>query len=225
MIIDMDPQGHVAPGLGIDFGYNDRSVADVIADQEDISSVIIPTPVEGLDLVPSNIRLAKVRESLYNTFKRERRLIKAMESVLQEEPYDLVFIDCPPSLGPLVENALIATDYCLIPCEPSSRSIDGLADFVDRIHEIREGELDNRWHIILSRVKKAAKVTNEIIEEKLSGYRDRILSTRVFERESINQAQIAGIPVYDFPRGQSATENLTKLGEEVSRICQIEQEN
>ncbi len=225
LIIDMDPQGHVAPGFGVEFRYNDRSIADVLANQEDLSSIIIPTAVKGLDLAPANIRLTKVRENLYNTFKRERRLMKSLERIRKENRYDLVLVDCPPSLGPLVENALMVADYCIVPCEPSSRSIDGLADLIERINEVREGDLKEYWYIVLSRVKKAAKVTNQVIEEKLSDYRNRILQTRIYERESINQAQIAGIPLFDFPRGRSARDNLIELGEEVNRLCQIGSEN
>ncbi len=217
----MDPQGHVSPGIGVQIGYNDRSIADILANQEDIASIITPTPIEGLDLAPSNIKLSLVNENLYNTFKRERRLLKSMESIVKEGRYDIIFIDCPPSLGPLVENALTVTDYCLIPCEPSSRSIDGLADFIKKMQEVREGELNDNWFIVLSRVKKAAKLTNEVIEEKLSEYKERILDTRVYEREAVNQSQIAGIPVYDFPRANKAIGNITNLAEEFSKKCPV----
>jgi chromosome partitioning protein len=217
----MDPQGHIAPGLGIEVGYDDPNMADVLSRKVNLSSIIIQTPVKGLDLAPSNIRLSIVRENLYNTFKREQRLKRALNELSEEDPYDLILIDCPPSLGPLVENALIVSDFCIIPCEPSSRSIDGLADFIDKIHEVREGELEDRWHIVLTRVKKAAKLTNEVIEGKLKVFNDRIMNTKIYERESINQSQIAGVPVFDFPRGRSASESIIRLGEEVSRLCQI----
>ncbi|QWR76069.1 ParA family protein [Candidatus Magnetomonas plexicatena] len=221
LLIDMDPQGHVAPGIGVEVGYNDRSMADILSNQEDITTVIQKTPVKNLDIAPANIRLSLVNETLYNSFKRERRLMKSMDSIYKNKTYNLVIIDCPPSLGPLVENTLMVADYCLIPCEPSSRSIDGLADFILKMKEVREGALDDNWNIVLSRVKKAARLTNEVIEEKLSDYKDRILKTKIYERESINQAQMAGIPVFDFPRGQLASENFTKFGKEVSLQCRI----
>lgn len=223
LIIDMDPQGHLAAGLGFNIGYQDRSMADILSNQEDISTIITSTIVERLDLAPSNIKLSNVNEILHNTFKRECRLMKAMKGITEENRYDLVIIDSPPSLGPLIENSLMVSDRCLIPCEPSGRSIDGLADFIGKINEIREGELDDKWHIVLSRVKKAAKLTNEVIEDKLQEYTHRILGTKIYESEAINQAQIAGIPVFDFPRGGSASENITMLGEEVEKICQITQ--
>ncbi len=221
LIIDMDPQGHIAPGLGIDIGYDDRSIADIISNQEDISSIIIPTSVERLEIAPSNIKLSLVNENLHTTFKRETRLKKTVESVLNDDKYDLILVDCPPSLGPLVENALMIVDYCIIPCEPSSRSIDGLADFVGKIKEVREGGLEDRWFIVLSRVKKIARLTNEAIEEKLKSYKDRILSSRIYEREAINQAQMAGVPVFYFPRGSLATQNFAEIGREIEEKCQI----
>ncbi|WP_420266875.1 ParA family protein [Candidatus Magnetominusculus dajiuhuensis] len=221
LIIDMDPQGHVAPGLGIEVGYNDRCIADVLLNQEEIASIVANSSVKGLDVAPSNIRLSLVNETLYNSFKRERRLMRSMEKIYRDKTYDLVIIDCPPSLGPLVENTLMVADYCFIPCEPSSRSIDGLADFIIKLKDVREGELDGRWLIVLSRVKKSARLTNEVIDEKLSSYKDRIFKTKIFERESINQAQIAGIPVFDFPRGQLASDNFSKFGKEVASRCHI----
>jgi chromosome partitioning protein len=221
----MDPQGHVAPGLGIDVGYTDRSIADVLANQEDLSTIITPSRVERLFVAPSNIKLSNVNETLYNTFKRERRLQKAMEGIYKTGAFDVVIIDCPPSLGPLVENTLMVADYCIIPCEPSSRSIDGLADFLHKISEVREGDLDERWYVVLSRVKKAAKLTNEVIDEKLSDYKKRIFKSKIYEREAVNQSQIAGLPVLDFPRGQSASDDFHKFGKEVSTKCQIKLRN
>ncbi|MBF0319850.1 MAG: ParA family protein [Nitrospirae bacterium] len=221
LIIDMDPQGHVAPGLGIEVGYDDRSIADVLSNQEDITTIIAHSHIKGLDVAPSNIRLSLVNETLYNSFKRERRLRKAMDKIYKDKTYDIVIIDCPPSLGPLVENTLMVVDYCIIPCEPSSRSIDGLADFILKLKDVREGELDSKWNIVMSRVKKSARLTNEVIDEKLSEYKNRIFKTKIYERESINQAQMAGIPVFDFPRGQLASENFTKFGKEVASRCQI----
>ncbi|MBF0565468.1 MAG: ParA family protein [Nitrospirae bacterium] len=221
LVVDMDPQGHVAPGLGIEVGYTDRSIADVLANQEDLATIIVPSNVEGLFVAPSNIKLSIVNETLYNTFKRERRLQKAMEKTYKDGVFDVIIVDCPPSLGPLVENTLMVADYCLIPCEPSSRSIDGLADFLHKISEVREGALDDKWFVVLSRVKRAAKLTNEVIEEKLAEYKSKILKTRIYEREAINQSQIAGLPVLDFPRGQQASEDFAKFGKEVATKCQI----
>ncbi|MBF0472742.1 MAG: ParA family protein [Nitrospirae bacterium] len=221
LIIDMDPQGHIAPGLGIDIGYDDPSMADVISLKKGISDIIIKTNIDGLYIAPATIRLNYVSETLYNTFQRERRLKKALADLIQDHLYDVILIDCSPSMGPLVENALTVSDYCLIPCEPSSRSIDGLADFMHRVNEIREGVLDNKWFIVLSRVKKAAKLTNEVIDEKLSEFTNRIIETKVFERETVNQAQIAGVTVFDFPRAGDVIDNYTKLGAEISKKCGI----
>lgn len=232
LIIDMDPQGHIAPGLGIDIGYDDPSMADVISMKKGIADIITKTNVDGLYIAPATIRLNYVSETLYNTFQRERRLKKALygdnkgdnkgeRELTQKALYDIILIDCSPSMGPLVENAITVSDYCLIPCEPSSRSIDGLADFMARINEIREGELDKKWFIVLSRVKKSARLTNEVIDEKLSSLTDRIIETKIFERETVNQAQIAGITVFDFPRAGDVIDNYTKLGKEISKKFSI----
>jgi chromosome partitioning protein len=162
-----------------------------------------------------------VQENLYNTFKREQRLRNSMAGILKNGAYHVAIIDCPPSLGPLVENALTVADYCFIPCEPSSRSIDGLADFIKKIHEVSDGALDDNWRILLSRVKKSARITNEVIEEKLLHYKHKIFENRVYEKETINQSQIAGMPVLEFPRGDSATRNFSDLGREVAGLCRI----
>jgi len=205
----------------MEVAYDHPCLADILINRTDPSAVILQTPIDNLNVIPSTIRLSKAAETMYNAFRRERRLKDALNGIISEKRYDVVFIDCPPSLGPLVENALTVADYCIVPCEPSSRSIDGLADLIDRIHEIRDGELDEKWFIVLSRVKKIARLTNEVIEGKLSAYRERICRTRIFERESINQAQIAGIPVFDFPRARAAVENLSEFAEELEGLCRI----
>ncbi|MFQ5559291.1 MAG: ParA family protein [Nitrospinota bacterium] len=220
LLIDLDPQGHVAPGLGLDLAYDDNSIADVLMDGAPLSSIISPTSIDGFDIAPSNIKLSMVNETLYNTFQREKKLQKALAATVEKKEYQYIILDCPPSLGPLVENALTIADLCLIPCEPSSRSIDGLADFTKKISEVRDGKLDDHWYIILSRVKRSARITNEVIGEKLNGYKSKILNTRIYEKEVINQAQIAGIPIFQFPKGNPAAETFSLLGEEVENRCQ-----
>lgn len=98
LLVDVDPQGHSTIGLGFELKFEDKNIADILPDKNiDIKKVIRPTKTENLDILPSNIRLSPVGESLYASIRKEERLQKRLASV--SERYQHIVIDCPPSLG------------------------------------------------------------------------------------------------------------------------------
>ena len=115
LLVDIDAQGNSTTGMGIAKNTLVRSIYNVLIDQTYISDVIIPTSIEGLDILPSNIDLAGAEVELVYLKNREKRLRMALESV--KNKYDYVMIDCPPSLNLLTINALTASDAVIIPIQ------------------------------------------------------------------------------------------------------------
>ena len=136
LIIDLDPQGNATSGLGIDRRSLERSTYDSMVDGLDLRSVILTGVDDTVDLAPAAIALAGADVELANVSGRERRLQRLLEPIRSD--YDLVLIDCPPSLGLLTVNALTAADAVLIPLQSEYYALEGLTQLLATIDLVRD---------------------------------------------------------------------------------------
>ena len=137
LCIDMDPQANLTAGLGINLNTVDRSMADVLADgRATIDQVILPTETPGIDVAPATIDLAATEGELFTAFGREQTLRDVLEGKL-EDRYDYALIDCPPNLGLLTVNALVAANSVIIPVQTQYYAMKGLNNLVKVIATIR----------------------------------------------------------------------------------------
>jgi len=124
LLIDMDPQANATSSLGFDKRTLSTSIYDALVDSKPLAEVIIPTGRPGLDIAPSAVTLAGAEVELVPLMAREHRLARALDKV--NERYDVVLIDCPPSLGLLTLNALSAADGVVIPLQSEYLALEGL---------------------------------------------------------------------------------------------------
>ena len=212
LLVDMDPQGHSTLGLGVELTYDEPNIADVLKDRGCLFQAILrDTHVSNLMLAPSNIRLASVAESLYAKVKREERLQRAL-AALQE-----IVIDCPPALGVLTANALGASDIIIIPCQMGARAFDGLEDLLDLMRVLKDEDFVH-WWILLTMIDPRKRVTQEIFEELLRPYQKRVLTTKIFATEALNQAQIAMQDIFRFDAKGRGAQNYEDLTQEILRL-------
>jgi chromosome partitioning protein len=137
LCIDMDPQANLTAGLGINLNTVDLSMADVLADgRATIDQVILPTETPGIDVAPATIDLAATEGELFTAFGREQTLRDVLEGRL-EDRYDYALIDCPPNLGLLTVNGLVAANSVIIPVQTQYYAMKGLNNLVKVINTIR----------------------------------------------------------------------------------------
>jgi len=136
LIVDLDPQGNATSGLGIDRSSLERSTYDSVVDGVELGSIVLRDIEHDLDVAPATIALAGADVELAGVAARERRLRRLPEPVVDE--YDVVFIDCPPSLGLLTVNALTAADAVLIPLQSEYYALEGLTQLLATIDLVRD---------------------------------------------------------------------------------------
>ena len=136
LVIDLDPQGNATSGLGIDRTTVERSVYDAVMDGAPLDGSIVRGQSDGVDVVPSTVALAGAEVELAGVEARERRLLRLIEPVRAR--YDVIFIDCPPSLGLLTVNALTAADAVLIPLQCEYYALEGLTQLLATIDLVRD---------------------------------------------------------------------------------------
>ena len=218
LLADLDPQAHSTIGLGIEPETYQYAVHDVMLNKSDIREVILKTPINNLDLVPSHIRLEKSEQQLTPEMFKESRLHKALRGL----DYDFIVIDCRPTLGTLTINALYACNFILVPCEMARFALDGFADLMETIENVKDNEKiekENFIRILLNKFDARKSVTNDWVLGQLNPYKSLLFKTRIRQNEALNQAHITMEPIFKFKPNSPGAQDYAKLTKEFLRLC------
>jgi len=168
--------------------------------------------IDNLYLIPSSIRLAVNIEQIYGRIYREKILKSKIEKI--KNKFDFIILDCPPTLGVLTVNAIYAAEIIIAPTNYGRYSLDGMGDLIQSIKEIKTDH-EFSFHILRNVYDRRNKQTNKYIHEQLDNYSYHIMNTIVRKNESINQAQINGVPVRVFNDASNGAQDFLQLSEEV----------
>jgi len=203
----------LSSGLGIVRSELSRSVYNVIIDGEDINEIVRPTGVAGLDILPSQRSLAGAEIELINLARRERRLLYALEAL--RVPYDYIIIDCPPSLGLLTVNCLVAAEYMLIPIQCEYYALEGLGALTHTTQLIQR-ELNPRLKIggiVLTLFDPRTTLALQVAQQVRAQYPEKTFRTVIPRNVRLSEAPSHGMPITQYDptsRGAVAYEELTK---------------
>ncbi|MGN0822492.1 MAG: ParA family protein [Candidatus Gallimonas sp.] len=136
LLVDMDPQGNATTGLGFSKSTLKKSVYQVLIEEETVKDNVLPTEIEGLTILPSNIDLAGAEVELVYRKNREKVLKAALDQ--EKSKYDYILLDCPPSLGLITINALAAADSVIIPIQSEYYALEGLSQLMNTISLVRQ---------------------------------------------------------------------------------------
>jgi chromosome partitioning protein len=221
LLVDFDPQGGCALGLGIEPGELDFTVYDALLDRSaDSEQAIHKTSVHGLDLLPSNIDLAAAELMLVNEVAREQSLMRVLAPL--KVKYDFILIDCPPSLGLLTINALTAADSVVIPLECEYYALRGMAQLMDSIERIKE-RLNPRLQIdgiVATMVDNRTLHAKEVLARVHEAFGGRLFDTVIRKTIRFAEAPVAGEPILTYAPtspGATAYRNLAK--EVIDRVA------
>jgi chromosome partitioning protein len=221
LLVDFDPQGGCALGLGIEPGGLELSVYNALLDRNlDVEEAIIGTKVENLDLLPSNIDLSAAELMLVQEVAREQTLMRILAPVRVK--YDFILIDCPPSLGLLTINALTAADGVIIPLETEYYALRGMALLMDSIERIRE-RLNPRLQIdgILPTMYDPRTLHGkEVLARVESAFGPQLFKTIIRKTVRFAEAPVAGEPILTYAPTSPGAEAYRALAQEVmSRVA------
>ncbi len=215
LVVDLDPQSNATSGLGIAPASLDRTVYEVLVDETPIEDVIVSTRTPGLYLVPSSLKLAGAEVELVSVFARETRLKKALDRV--RDNYDVVLIDCPPSLGLLTVNALTASDEILIPIQCEYYALEGLVLLLKTIEKIKiHLNPDLRiGGILLTMHDPRTKISRQVVEEVRRQYPEETFETIIPRNVRLSEAPSHGLPIYLYDPTSSGAVAYRCLAKEV----------
>jgi chromosome partitioning protein len=222
LIIDMDPQAH-STCIYCSEIPRETTIAKAFADKNvKIKSLIMPaeysssdntrSPINNLHIIPSSIHLALAIEQMAGRLYREKILQKHIKEI--EDEFDFIILDCPPTLGVLAINAIYAANIILIPTNYGRYSLDGMADLLHSIREIKDGQ-QYKYFILRNQYDRRNGQTNKFVHEILSEFDTFLLNTLIRKNEAINQAQINGIPIQLFDSSSNGAQDFSSLTTEV----------
>jgi chromosome partitioning protein len=216
LLVDFDPQGALSVGLGVQPHQLDRTIYDVLMESSvSLDDVLLKTNVPGMDLVPSNIDLSAAEVQLVNEVAREQTLARTLAPAVPD--YDLVLIDCQPSLGLLTVNALTAADGVIIPLECEFFSLRGVALLIDTIEKVRE-RLNPRLHIegILATMYDSRTVHGrEVFARVVEAFGDTVFDTVITRTVRFPETTVAGEPITTWAPSSSGAQQYRALAKEV----------
>lgn len=212
--IDVDPQGNTTSGLGIDKRKLDFSVYDLLTSDVRIKDVIKHSElINNFCIAPSTMELAGAEVELIGKENREGILKEKISEI--EDEYDFVFIDCPPSLGLLTLNALVASDSVLIPIQCEFYALEGVGQLVNTIQLVKKSLNKNLEieGVIMSMYDGRTNLSNEVVSEVKKYFKDKVYDTNIPRNIRLAEAPSFGLPIvlYDGKcKGAEAYEDLTK---------------
>lgn len=216
LIVDADPQGNATQYLKA-YDPKGLSTYDVLMDKDTtLSYAGRITEIKNICIIPANIKLILCENEILNDTRRSRetRLVKALGNL--EEQYDFVIIDCPPSLGIITTNALVASDYVLVPVKIDKFALDGFSYLIDTIDEIKEEfnpDLELMGAFIT--MDKRTAINRDVKEELKNALGKKFLNTCIRENVRLVQSTFEQLPVVLFDKNASSSKDYIALTEEV----------
>jgi len=215
LLVDFDPQGALSAGMGIK-SHDVPTIYDLMIGREkDVRQAIQPSNVKGIHVIPANIDLSAAEVHLVNEVAREHILANILKPVAAE--YDVVFIDCQPSLGLLTVNALTASHGVLIPLEAEYFALRGVALLIDTIDKVRDRlnpslQLDG---IIATMYDARTLHAKEVLERVVDTFGDKVLDTVIGRTVKFPDASVAAMPITEFAPQHASANTYRQLAREL----------
>ena len=215
LLVDCDPQGNATSGVGVNKRQIINSTYDLLIGRVNAGDCVVKTAFKDLDLIPANIALAGAEFELVDLDHRESRLRKGLEQI--KDNYDYIVVDCPPSLGILTVNSLVAADGIIIPMQCEYFALEGLSQLMLSIRQVKK--LYNPdieiTGILLTMYNGRLNLTMQVVNELKKYYANKLISTPVVRNVRISEAPSHGKPIIAYDRYSKGSLAYLEIASEI----------
>lgn len=218
LLVDLDPQGNSSSGLGIEKSQVENCVYDTLLNDVPVEEAIIPDVCEGLDLIPATINLAGAEVELVSEFARENRLRDAIGQLRGR--YDYIFIDCPPSLGLLTVNALVAADKLLVPIQCEFYAMEGVTKLLDSMKRVKSrlNPTLDIYGVLMTMYDGRTTLSRQVVQEVREYFGKSVFKTQIPRTVKLSEAPSFGQPITQYdPTGKGAQAYIDLAKEVINR--------
>ena len=211
LLVDADPQGNSSSGLGLEVDETTPTLYDVMAGVSSLQDTVCESPVAGLSILPTDIRLAGAEIELANAADRERFLANALKGA----DYDYIFIDCPPSLGLITINALCAADTILIPIQCEYFALEGVSALMTTIKKVQKINPALRIEgILLTMLDNRTILGVQVATEVRRVFKSSVYSTVIPRNIRLGEAPSHGLPIHMYDSRSIGAQSYRDLAKE-----------
>lgn len=217
LIIDLDPQGNTTSGYGIEKEELEYDIYDALLDDYPVEDLILETCEKKVFAIPATIQLAGAEVELVSVEKRETRLKDIVEPI--REYFDYILIDCPPSLGLLTVNALVAADELLIPIQCEFYALEGVTKLLESMRMVKDRMNPDLeiFGVVLTMYDSRTTLSRQVAEEVNKYFGKKVFKTIIPRNVKLSEAPSHGLPVIRYARMSKGSIAYIKLAKEVIR--------
>ncbi len=222
LLVDVDHQANATTFMGINRSSLEYTIANVFINTTDIKNIIKKVNSVDVDIIPARFELSNVESELLNYENKDFILSNALESI--RDNYDFILIDCPPSLGIITMNALMAADSVLIPVQCEFLALDGLTQLLNTIRIIQKKlKFNNRRltieGVLLTMLDTRSNIGYEVINEVKTYFNEKVFKTIIPRNVKVSVAPSYGLPVTEFSPKSKGSLSYQNLAKEVVMNC------
>ena len=215
LAIDMDPQGNMTSGLGIDKDEVEKNIYDLMIGQAGVDEVLQKEAIENLDVIPTSIDLSAAEIELIGVDDKEFIIRNAVQPI--KDDYDYIIIDCPPSLSMLTINAMTTADSVLVPIQCEYYALEGLSQLIHTINLVQERLNPNLQMegVVFTMYDVRTKLSNQVVENVKENLDTKIYETMIPRNIRLAEAPSYGIPINMYDSKSAGAESYRKLAKEI----------
>lgn len=215
LAVDMDPQGNMTSGLGVDKTNAENNIYTLIVGESDIEECICKDAIENLDVVPSNIDLSAAEIELIGVDNKEFIVKNAIEKV--KDRYDYVIIDCPPALSMLTINAMTTADTVLVPIQCEYYALEGVTKLLESMRMVKSRLNSNLdiFGVLMTMFDSRTTLSNQVVEEVKNFFGEKVFKSVIPRSVKLSEAPSHGLPITMYAKLNKGALAYSRLAKEV----------
>ncbi len=221
LLVDIDPQSNSSSGLGINVRELEKTIYELLLDQENVYDVILQSNFPNLWVLPASINLVGAEIELVNQENREKRLKFVLDKIVDE--YDFIIIDSPPSLGLLTVNGLTAAHSVIIPVQCEYYALEGLGQLLNTISLVKHSfnpNLDIEG-VLMTMHDSRLRISNSVIEDVRKHFQNKVFKTIISRNVRLAEAPSFNMPVIEYDITSTGAQNYLALANEILKRHKI----